>query len=260
LPNANVAQVYAMDWAMQHGISIHASRSTASTASTGSMRGTESMSGMSSTGTRSELHGASTRQTRNPYALAPGGRRSASPGEQQFWRVVNAGADTYLDLQVDNTTMQIIALDGVPLASGVGTPASMTVTLPPGSRVKFSVTGPPAGARAYVRTNCFDSGPAGDPMPAALLAAIDPSPPTATAAAPAAEAKAALRSSRALSPQAQRFRFPSSVRRTRSATIAQTRTIYYSDQNTINGAAYDPAAAPMFYAQSGTVEEWNHSK
>src|SRR5664279_5404973 len=57
-------------------------------------------------------------------------------GEQQFWRVVNAGADTYLDLQVDNTMMQIIALDGVPLASGVGTPASMTVThwvLPPGA-------------------------------------------------------------------------------------------------------------------------------
>jgi FtsP/CotA-like multicopper oxidase with cupredoxin domain len=121
LPNANVAQVYAMDWAMQHGISMHASRSTAST---GSMRGTESMSGMSSTGTRSELHGASTRQTRNPYALIDpkyrrfvrplststhcvagtneaavklltfhGAGRPAiriAPGEQQFWRVVNA--------------------------------------------------------------------------------------------------------------------------------------------------------------------------
>jgi hypothetical protein len=88
------------------------------------------------------------------------------------------------------------------------------------------------------------------PLPAALLAAIDPSPPTATAAAPAAAAKAAALVAR-VSPQAQRFRFPSSVRRMRSATIAQTRTIYYSDQNTINGAAYDPAAPPMFYAQSG---------
>jgi hypothetical protein len=115
-----------------------------------------------------------------------------APGEQQFWRVANAGADTYLDLQVDNTTMQIIALDGVPLASGVGTPASMILShwvLPPGSRVEFIITGPPAGTSAFLRTNCFDAGSAGAAMPAALLASISPA-----AAAPAAAARARLRS------------------------------------------------------------------
>jgi hypothetical protein len=43
-----------------------------------------------------------------------------------------------------------------------------------------------------------------------------------------------------------------------AATQAQTvtQTVVYSDQDTINGTAYDPAAPPMFYAQSGTVQQW----
>src|SRR6267154_2682200 len=39
-----------------------------------------------------------------------------APKEQQFWRIVNASADRYLDLQLDGTTIEIAALDGMPLA------------------------------------------------------------------------------------------------------------------------------------------------
>jgi len=50
-------------------------------------------------------------------------------------------------------------------------------------------------------------------------------------------------------------------------TVAPTRTqaLYYSDQNTINGEAYDPTAPPQFYAQlrsscetlfTGTAGTW----
>ena len=88
--------------------------------------------------------------------------------------MVNAGADTYLDVAVDNALLQIVALDGVPLSSGVNTPASLSVThyvLPPGGRVEFIVTGPPAGSAA-LRTNCFDSGPSGNAMPAEVLAPL----------------------------------------------------------------------------------------
>jgi len=38
------------------------------------------------------------------------------PGEKQFWRVVNASPDLYVDLQLSGETMEIIALDGMPLA------------------------------------------------------------------------------------------------------------------------------------------------
>jgi FtsP/CotA-like multicopper oxidase with cupredoxin domain len=36
--------------------------------------------------------------------------------ERQFWRVVNASADRYLDLQLDGGIFEIVALDGMPLA------------------------------------------------------------------------------------------------------------------------------------------------
>lgn len=271
LPNADLSQVYAMNWAMQRGVGMHASRGPSSAATSA---------------TPSELHAQSNGQTRDPYAkIDPNYRRFVrssvadshcvagtpeaavkaltlngqtqpsiriAPGESQFWRVVNAGADTYLDLQVDNTTMKIIALDGVPLASGVGTPAAMSVShwvLPPASRVEFVITGPPAGTTAYVRTNCFDPGSAGDPMPGAILASIDSSaaPAVASTGSGIAGARVALGTSP--------FRFNSAAA-INAASVAATRTIFYSDQNTINGVAYDPAAPPQFYAQSGTVEEW----
>ena len=69
--------------------------------------------------------------------------------------------------------MQIIALDGVPLRSDVNTPRPMTVShyvFPPASRIEFIVTGPAPEPRPYLRTNCFDSGPSGLAMPAAMLA------------------------------------------------------------------------------------------
>lgn len=241
---------------------------------------------------RSEIHASSTRAASNPYtitnkafrrfvralvtdshcvagsleapvkALTINGQTQPllqiAPGEQQFWRMVNAGADTYLDVQVDNTQMQIVALDGVPLVSGVGAPAAMTVShwvLPPASRVEFIVTGPPAGTTSYLRTNCFDSGAEGEPMPGVALATISPTAVSATQLAKLRRPVARI------SARAVRYRFnASSIRSSRSRILATavsaTQTLYYSDQNTINGVSYNPAAPPMFYAQSGTVQEW----
>src|SRR6202040_3426467 len=39
-------------------------------------------------------------------------RIEIAPGERQFWRVVNASADRYLDLQLDGETFEVVALDG----------------------------------------------------------------------------------------------------------------------------------------------------
>jgi suppressor of ftsI len=100
-----------------------------------------------------------------------------APGERQFWRIVNASADNYTDLKVDGSTMQVVALDGMPLA--LHDPAhplrSFThIVVPPAGRVEAIVTGPPAGMQAEFRTYCVDSGPAGDPMRGQILADIAP--------------------------------------------------------------------------------------
>src|ERR1700688_1188657 len=43
-------------------------------------------------------------------------RIEIAPKERQFWRIVNASPDRYLDVQLDGQTFEIVALDGMPLA------------------------------------------------------------------------------------------------------------------------------------------------
>src|SRR6204780_2382777 len=68
-----------------------------------------------------------------------------SPGERQFWRIVNASPDLYADLQVDEQELEIVALDGMPLA--FHNPAhpiefAFHILVPPAGRVEAIVTGP----------------------------------------------------------------------------------------------------------------------
>ncbi len=96
-----------------------------------------------------------------------------NPGERQFWRIVNASADQYLDLQVDKQNLEIIALDGMPLAyHDSKNPKKIVahVLVPPAGRLEAIVTGPEAGAHASLRTLCVDTGALGDPNPAMVLA------------------------------------------------------------------------------------------
>jgi FtsP/CotA-like multicopper oxidase with cupredoxin domain len=93
-------------------------------------------------------------------------------GAQEFWRVVNASADTIMDivLQYDgkNQPMQIAALDGVPTGSHDGKQQGTLITqneiyIPPASRAEFIVTGPSTSVKeANLITKHIDTGPAGD--------------------------------------------------------------------------------------------------
>jgi FtsP/CotA-like multicopper oxidase with cupredoxin domain len=282
LPNADRRQLYAMGWAMQHA-------SNSAVLRFGGSHGNMNL------GSGSAVRSNNSQASRNPYVIVnPQFRRldkrrfdasdghcsgpeaatktitvnganlpsiGIRPGESQFWRLVNAGSDTYLDLAVDNAQMQIVALDGAPLSSGVNTPSTMTVNdyvVPPASRIEFIVTGPPAGSTAYLRTKCFDAGASGAAMPATTLALINP------AASPVDAVHKQRVSSRMIA-----YKFPGrsgpiqhrssarySMTRFTTVPVSRTQTLYYSDQNTINGQSYDPGGAPQFYAQSGTVEEW----
>jgi FtsP/CotA-like multicopper oxidase with cupredoxin domain len=98
---------------------------------------------------------------------------SIGAGEKQFWRIVNASPDLYADLQVDLGQLEIVALDGVPLAfhnPKRHTKLADHILIPPAGRVEAIVSGPKAGARATLRSLCFDTGPDGDSNPAMVLA------------------------------------------------------------------------------------------
>ena len=103
-------------------------------------------------------------------------------GEQEFWRVANASADTIIDLQVQYDgaaqPLQVVALDGVPTGSQDGTRQGQLVTkadilLGPAARAEFIVAspGPKVEAANFVTLN-VDTGPGGDSDPMRPLASI----------------------------------------------------------------------------------------
>jgi FtsP/CotA-like multicopper oxidase with cupredoxin domain len=103
-------------------------------------------------------------------------------GRREFWRVVNAGADTISDLVLKydgvDQPMQVVALDGVPTGSqdgtGTGKPVWMKhITLGPASRAEFIITTPTIGVQqAVFVSNRVDVGPAGDNDPTRTLALL----------------------------------------------------------------------------------------
>src|ERR1700688_3342676 len=100
-----------------------------------------------------------------------------NPGERQFWRIVNASADRYMDLQIDGQKFEVVALDGMPLA--YHEPKHPTkivehVLVPPAGRLEAIVTGPGASIHSAFRTRCVNTGPDGDPNPAMVLADVRP--------------------------------------------------------------------------------------
>src|SRR6266852_6406454 len=98
-----------------------------------------------------------------------------APGERQFWRLVNASADRYLDLQLEAQTFEIVAMDGMPIAlhdPNHRTRIADHVLLPPAGRLEAIVTGPAAGTPRRLVSRCVDTGPDGDPNPAMVLADI----------------------------------------------------------------------------------------
>ena len=104
-------------------------------------------------------------------------------GEKEFWRVVNASANSILDLQLKfdhvKQPLQVVAFDGVPTGSQDGKKQGTIVTetdilLPPAGRAEFIVTAPTAAVKnAQFSTDAIDSGPLGDSLPFRPLANIE---------------------------------------------------------------------------------------
>ena len=190
------------------------------------------------------------------------------PSEHQLWRVLNASAITYLDLQVlVNGTPQllgVVSLDGIPInengMAGNRTIWESHVALPPAGRVEFIFKGVPDGAQASFVTRSVDTGPAGE---------NDPSRPLATilSSGDAPEPRSRLAASPAPLPVSTAVWLP-------KVKPVRVRKLYFSEQpldpanpggpsaffitvDQQKPAAFDPSSeVPNIIVQQGDVEDW----
>jgi suppressor of ftsI len=170
-----------------------------------------------------------------------------APGERQFWRLVNASADRYLDLQLEGQPLEIVAMDGMPIAQhdpDHRTRIADHVLLPPAGRLEAIVTGPSAGTPRRLISHCVDTGPVGDPNPAMILADIVPR------SAPSSKRK---RSKGNLKPEFKTLDLKGEEKVAPRFTV-----IFTEDKNGfyINGEKFAPDAAPMVRAKIGTFQHW----
>jgi FtsP/CotA-like multicopper oxidase with cupredoxin domain len=203
-----------------------------------------------------------------PYPDYPPAAIDMRPGERQLWRVVNACGITYLNLAVifqhAPQKLGIVAIDGVPLNAN-GNPDNAIewrdhIGLPPGARVEFIVTAPPAGVPALLVTRAVDTGRGGENDPNRALAAI-----AASADAPAA--RSSLPSEHAPLPAAPWAWLGDAV-------PVRVRKLYFSEKLTnpadpnsatefyltVDGDTpkpFDPASSePNIVVKQGDVEDW----
>jgi FtsP/CotA-like multicopper oxidase with cupredoxin domain len=203
-----------------------------------------------------------------PYPTYTPAVLDIKPGQQEFWRVLNAAADTIIDLQLvyDGKVqpLQVVGLDGVPTGSQDGTRKGKIVTmthilLAPAARAEFIITGPSPGVKtAQLITNQIDTGPDGDFDPQRPLATLQ------TSGKPAAMTAMAMPSGPGW---VQRFEGLS------TAHVTAKRKLYFSEvlsdpSNpasptnffiTVDGATpvlFDPANPPAITTTQGSVEDW----
>jgi suppressor of ftsI len=175
-----------------------------------------------------------------------------APGERQFWRIVNASADRYLDLEVDGQPLEVIALDGMPLAYHDPEHPKRIVDhllVAPAGRLEAIVTGPRAGTHATLRTLCVDTGPEGDPNPGMVLADL---------VSPDAGARGPRTSWNRLHANDRRPLYkPIDVERLKRTTPDFTVTFTEDkDGFYINSRRFAADAPPMTSASVGTYQHW----
>jgi FtsP/CotA-like multicopper oxidase with cupredoxin domain len=193
------------------------------------------------------------------------------PGRKEFWRVVNASADTIDDLvlKFDGVaqTVQIVALDGVATGSqdsehhGKLMPVN-DVYIPPAGRAEFIIPPIPATVKhVTLETLKIDTGPAGDVDIHRVLAVIHPG-----------DAMSAPMASMASMPDVSAPPGPQRFEDLDKATVTAVRHLYFSeifpDPNdpddalfyiTVKGQTpelFDPNAPPAITTTQGAVEDW----
>jgi FtsP/CotA-like multicopper oxidase with cupredoxin domain len=225
-----------------------------------------------------------------PFPKYPPAIIQMKPSERQLWRVLNASADTYIDLQyiVDGKrqAVSVLALDGIPIKfdeeNSSATFLSQTrIFLPPAGRAEFILVGPPTGVKAMLITNAVGRGPSDEYNTRLPLGAIsdariasgqddnDPARPLATIVATdnAPEPSSTLPAS-AGPAEVQLLPPLASVRplRTRKLYFSEelvdpkdpkSPTIFFITEDGQTPAVFDTnATAPNITVHQGDVEDW----
>jgi len=191
------------------------------------------------------------------------------PSEKQFWRVVNASADTIIDLQLqyDGTaqSLEVVALDGVPTGSQDGTSRGKRITetdilLAPAARAEFIVTGPSSNIKnATLMSLNIDTGPDGDNDPTRPIANVKvcadaPEPPLSIPYAfepPHRQRFAELDQEK---PTAERKLYFSEVLSDPSDPNSPTN--FYITVGGQTPALFSPDNPPAIVTTQGAVEDW----
>lgn len=220
-----------------------------------------------------------------PYPKYPPAVIKMKPLERQFWRVLNASADTYLDLGIEyggkRQSFGIVALDGVPLKYGEPgaenyAPQTTHIFLPPASRAEFIVTGPPPGVLGHLVTNAVFRGAEDDDMPVTTKSAAQPalrvglddvdSARPLAAIIPSESDSATVMESATEAPQPP---LPplSTVRPVKKRTLyfseklvdpsnPNSATLFFITEEGHRPAVFDPHTTEPIIVHSGDVEDW----
>ena len=190
------------------------------------------------------------------------------PSERQLWRVLNASAITYLNLQVSYNgaaqALGVVALDGVPVnENGMSRNSVLWQThlgVPPGGRIEFIVKGPAEGVKGSLVTRSVNTGSGGENDPTRPLATI-----TASESAPETRSKLSA-NPEPLPPQTSSWLGDVKPIRVRKLFFSETLQ-NPSDPNsptnfylTVDGETpkmFDPTSTtPNIIAHQGDVEDW----
>jgi FtsP/CotA-like multicopper oxidase with cupredoxin domain len=203
-----------------------------------------------------------------PYPDYPPAVIPMKPEERQLWRVVNACAITYLNLQVlfDRTPqmLQMVALDGVPVSQGGSSNQRLALRnhlgIPPGGRVEFIVAAPPAGVSASLVTRSVNTGPGGENDPNRPLATIvtskdAPEPASMLPAVRQPLPNPALPWLGDVTPVRTRKLYFSE--KLEDPNDPNSRTIFYLTVDGQTPTPFDPSSdVPSIVVKQGDVEDW----
>jgi FtsP/CotA-like multicopper oxidase with cupredoxin domain len=202
-----------------------------------------------------------------PYPNYEHGVIAGKAGEKQLWRVLNASAITYLNLQMlwDGLPQDfgVVAMDGVPInANGLGRGIIYEnhVGLPPGGRAEFVITLPAEGVKAELLTRSVNTGAGGENDPVRPLASIigsknAPALQSRLSDAPAPLAKATIPWLGSIHPARERRLY--FTEKLQDPSDPNSPTTFYITVEGQQPVAFDPnSSVPNIIVRQGDVEDW----